>query len=133
LTINCRAVGLKSWLSRRREVRRGEKVPATAGTVANRLVEEELAALDGKGPLGGADGTEPTAVRAGLLVGKGLGLVLQEGRKSALRQALSGGSGGVLQGHKVKGIVWAGLLQDAAADDFSPAGGEVTDLLEFLR
>jgi hypothetical protein len=120
-------------LSRRREVRRGEKVPATVGTVANRLVEGELAALDGKGAVLGGNRAESAAIRAGLLGGESLGLVLQEGVEGAFGQATSGGSGDLLHGHKVKGVVGARLLQEAAGDDFSPPGGEVMDLLEFLR
>jgi hypothetical protein len=120
-------------LSRRREVLRGEKVPATGGTVANRLVEGELAAFDDKRAVLAANGTESAAVRAGVLGTESLGLLLQESADGALDQTTSGSSGDLLHGHKVDRGVRARLAEGAVGDAFSPLGGQVMNLLELLR
>jgi hypothetical protein len=101
--------------------------------MAKRLVEGELAAVDGHGTVLGADRTECATIRAGLLWGEGLGLLLQEGGEGALGQATSSGRGDFLHGLEVDRAVGARLAEDATSDDFSPPSGQVLDLLEFLR
>jgi hypothetical protein len=101
--------------------------------VAKRLVQGELAAFDGQRALFVADGAESAAVRTGLLAGKALGLLLQEGGEGALGQAPSGGSGDLLQGLEVDVQARAGVAEEATGHDFSPAGGQFVDFLEFLR
>jgi hypothetical protein len=95
-------------------------------------MEGELAALDGQGSVLVADGAKGAAVGAGLLGSQGLGLLLQEGGEGALGQATRGGSSDLLQGLKVARGAGARLAEDATGDDFSPAGGQVMDLLELL-
>jgi hypothetical protein len=119
-------------LSRRSGIRRGEKVPAAVGTVAHGLVEGELTAFDGQGAGFGADRAKAATVGAGLLRGEGLGLLLREGGEGTLGQATSGSGGNLLQGHKVDVSARAGLAEGATSDDFSPADGQVMDLLEFF-
>jgi len=100
--------------------------------VADRLVEGELGVFDGEGPVLVADRAESAAVRAGLLVGQGLGLLLQEGVQSTLDQTTGGGSSDLFHGLEVEDVVGAGLTQGAAGDDFAPLGSEFTDFLELL-
>jgi hypothetical protein len=119
-------------LSRRREVRRGEKVPATVGTVADGLVESELSVFDGQRPVFDCHGAEPATGGAGLLGGQALGLLLQEGGQSPLGQAAGGGGGDLLHGLEVDGPVGAGLAEGATRDDFAPLGSDFTDFLELL-
>jgi hypothetical protein len=119
-------------LSRRREVLRGEKVPAAVGTVANRLVEGDVAALDGQGSVLVANRAESAAVGAGLLDPQGLGLLLKASAQGALGQPGRGGSSDLLHRHQVDVGTWASLAEGTAGDDFSPPGGQVFDLLELL-
>jgi hypothetical protein len=72
------------------------------------------------------------AVGAGLLGWEGLRLLLQEGGQGALGQATSRCGGDLLQGHKVDVAAWASFAEDAPSDDFSPASGQVMDLLKFF-
>src|SRR5262249_10048888 len=114
---------------------RGEKVPATVGTMANGFGQgDDLAALDGQGPLfGAADGAEAAAAGAGLLGREGAGLLLQEGGEGALGQAGGGGGGDLFHRLEVDPAVGAGLAADTACGDLAPAGGQGLDLLLLLR
>ena len=106
-----------------KEGRRGEKVPAAVGTVANRLVESELAALDGQGSVLVADGTKVAAVGAGLFGSQRLRLLLHKRGKGAFGQAASGSGGDLLHRLEIDRLVGARLTEDAAGDDFSPSSG----------
>jgi hypothetical protein len=100
--------------------------------VADGLVQSELGVFDGEGPVFGADRAELAAGGAGQLIGQGLGLLLQEGVQSALDQTASGGGSDLFHGLEVEDVVWAGLTEGAAGDDFAPLGSECTDFLELL-
>jgi hypothetical protein len=91
-----------------------------------------LAAFDGQRSVLVTDRTKPSAVRTRVVGCDGLNLLVQQGIEGALGQAGGGGSGDLLHGLEVDGGVGAGVGEDAAGDDFAPAGGEVTDLLEFF-
>jgi hypothetical protein len=60
-------------------------------------------------------------------------LLAQQGGQGALGQALGGRGGDLLQGHKVDVGARASLAENASGDDFSPPGGQIMDLLQFLR
>jgi hypothetical protein len=123
-------VGLKSWPSRPREGRRGEKLPAATGAVTDRFVEVEFAALDGQGSwlvFGLALGS---AFGAGLLGGEGVVLLFEEGGDGALGQAAGGGGGDLLHGGEVERDAGGHGLKGASSDDFAPLGSELLDLLE---
>jgi len=121
------------WLSRRWPGRRGEKVPAAVGTVANRFVEGDPAALNGQGSVLVADATKGTARRTRLLRAEGLGLLLQESAEGARRQAGRRGRRDLLQRLEIDLLARSGRAEDAPGDDFAPASGQVMDFLEFLR
>jgi hypothetical protein len=101
--------------------------------MANRLVEGQATALDSQGPVLVADETRSAAVRTGLLVAESLCLLLEEGVDCALGQAGRGSSSDLLHGLQVDGGVRARFAEGTPGDDFAPLGGEVTNLLEFLR
>jgi hypothetical protein len=93
---------------------------------------ELLAAFDGQGSVLIADAAKVAAVGTGLLSSQSLVLLLQEGGEGALGQATSGSSGDLLQGLKVDLGAWARLAEDTPGDDFTPASGQLVDLLEFF-
>jgi hypothetical protein len=66
------------------------------------------------------------AIRTGLLVGEGLGLLLQQGAEGALQQPLGGGLGSLLEGEQIDVERGAGVAEGPAGKDFAPLGGEVT-------
>jgi hypothetical protein len=63
---------------------------------------------------------------------EGLGLLLQGGGQGAFSQTRRSGAGALL--HHVEVHIEAGAVgaEGAFGDDFTPAGGEVTNLLEHL-
>ena len=77
-------------------------------------------------------GAELLAVRTGLGVGQGLGLLCQQGGEGALEQPLSGGLGGLFEGEQIGVQRGAGIAESAAGNDFAPLRGKVTEILEFL-
>jgi hypothetical protein len=98
--------------------------------VTDRFVQGDLsAALDGEGSVLVIDRTEGTTIGTGMLPTKGLGLLLQEKAEGALGQAGGSSSGDLLHGREVGG---ARLGEGTSGDDFSPFGGQFTDLLQFL-
>ena len=77
-------------------------------------------------------GARPAAGGAGLFVAELLGLLLGGGFESAGHQSLHGGHGHVFHLGQIdieSGTVFAPLLAD---DDFSPALGQVGDVLEIF-
>src|SRR3954454_11707621 len=127
--IRWRTAGLKPWLSRRRAVRRGEKVPPAGGTVADRLAQGEgLTRAESQGSVLVADGAEVPAVGAGQFGGEGPGAPLQGGGGGALGKAGGGPRGQVFQRLEIE----ARLVADPAGDNFPPAGSQFTDLLDLL-
>ncbi len=120
-------------MSRRRGVRRGEKVPTAGGTVADRVVGlDGLAGLDDEGSGVGGPRAEASAGRAGELVGQVVGLAVEEGGEGALGQSVGGGLGDGLQGTEVKRGCGPVVGGDPAGDDFSPLAGQITEFLEVL-
>src|SRR5580704_10614325 len=95
-TIFFKTLGLKLWLSRRSDVRRGEKVPVALGTVADRFVQlEDLSGFERKWSVVVVDPAARAALRARLVVGECLGFLVQERGNQALSQA-SGNNGSEL-------------------------------------
>lgn len=78
------------------------------------------------------DGTELLAVRTGLGVGQGLGLLFEERGERALEQPLGGGLGGLLQAEQIGVQGRTGIAEGAAGNNLAPLGSEVTEILEFL-
>ena len=78
------------------------------------------------------DGARSLAVRTGLAIRQGLGLLFEEGGEGALEQPLSGGLGGLLQGEEVGVQGRAGVAEGTAGNDFAPLVGKVTEILEVL-
>jgi hypothetical protein len=101
--------------------------------MAHGLVESELTAFDRERSVLGTNAAESAAIGTGLLGSEGLGLLVQERAKGALGQARGGGGRNLLHGLEVEGTVGIWLSAEASGDDFSPAGGEVMDVLEQLR
>lgn len=79
------------------------------------------------------DTAEAAAVRAGLLAPQAMGLLLEEDRQRALVQAVGGGSCDLFQGGQIDAEVGSVLTEGASSNDFSPAGGQRVDLVEFVR
>src|SRR5262245_42943261 len=79
-----------------------------------------------------ADRAGGAAGGTGLGVAEGPGLLLEGGGQGALRQAGRGGAGNLLHHVEVHVEAGATLAEGAAGDDFAPASGEVTDLLQQL-
>jgi hypothetical protein len=96
------------------------------------MENEPAPALDGEGTVLMANNAKVAAFGAALLSSEGVGLLFQEGSQGALYQAMSSGSSELLHGLEVDVHAWARLAKDAACDDFSPASGQVTDLLKFF-
>jgi hypothetical protein len=67
-----------------------------------------------------------------LVLVQGASLLLQGGGEGPLRQAGRGNQGDLLHGIEINVQAGAGLAEGAFGDDFAPASGEVTDLLEHL-
>ena len=107
-------------------------VLAAVGTMANRFVEGEVAALDGQGSVLEVERTDEATVRARLLGTEGLGLLLQEGAEGALGQTGRGGRGDLLHRLEVDLRADARLSEGTTSDNFSPLGRHVTDFLELL-
>jgi hypothetical protein len=69
----------------------------------------------------------------GLFLGEGLGLLLQGGRQGTLSQTGGRSVGNLLHGVEVNIEARAILTKGAAGNNFTPAGGKVTDLLQLFR
>jgi hypothetical protein len=67
-----------------------------------------------------------------MLWSEDLGLLLQEGREGALEQSGRGRSGDGFHHGQIDIGTWAEVAEGPSGNDFSPLGGEVTDLLESL-
>jgi hypothetical protein len=67
-----------------------------------------------------------------MLGGKGLGLLLQEGGKSAFGHAAACGVGDRLEGEQINVQTGAGIAEGATCNNFAPLGGQFANLLEFL-
>ena len=84
--------------------------------------------MDVHGALPVGERAESSTGRAGLLVGQGVGLPLQQALQGAFDQAGGGVLGDALQGRDIE---VDGVVASAASDDFAPLGGEVVQLLQF--
>jgi len=78
------------------------------------------------------DRAELAAVRTGLLGGKRLGLLLQEGGEGSVGQSTGGGRGDLFEGGQVGLETGACFAEGVTGNNFSPLGCQVTDILEFL-
>src|SRR5438552_145232 len=83
----------------------GEKVPAAAGTVADRFAWLQLSALHLEWAFLPAEGTRPSAVGTGLLLAQSLGLLFEEGVQGALRESGGGSQGDLLHDASCVGVV----------------------------
>jgi hypothetical protein len=93
---------------------------------------EEAAALDGQGSILGTDRAEQATVGAGLLGPQAPGLLLQEDREGALRQAGGGCCGDLLHGRQIDPDARSSFSEGPTSDDFPPASGQFVDLPQFL-
>jgi hypothetical protein len=64
--------------------------------------------------------------------GQGLGLLLQEGGEGTLGQSPGSGGGNLFQGGQVRIEAGAGFAEGTTGHNFTPLGGQVTDILEFF-
>ncbi|MBY0232920.1 MAG: hypothetical protein K2W96_26860 [Gemmataceae bacterium] len=96
-------------------------------------MEDDLAALDGKGPVLGPDRAGRAAVGARLLGIERLGLEVEEGAEGAFGEGGGGNGGGLFHGQEIGGGVGgAGLPEGPAGDDPAPSRRQLADLLELL-
>ena len=79
------------------------------------------------------DGAGPAAVGAGLLRAESLGLLLQGSGERAFGEPGGGRGGELLQGGEIEVEPGAVVAEGPSGDNFAPAGGESTDILEVLR
>src|SRR5271154_2103113 len=87
--IMARTVGLKLWLSRRRALRRGEKVPPALGTVAHRFVErEDVSGVDGQWSILVINRTSGAALGTRLSGGDGVVALLDQCAERAFGRTL---------------------------------------------
>jgi hypothetical protein len=101
--------------------------------MAHGLVESDVPTFDSERSVLGTHQAESAAIGTGLLGSEGLGLLVQERAEGALGQARGGGGGNLLHRLEVEWTVGARFSAEASGDDFSPAGGEIMDVLEQLR
>ena len=92
----------------------------------------DVSALDGEGPVLGADGAEAATIGAGLWSGQTLGLLLEEDLQGTVAEAVSGGVCDLFQGSQIDGEVRSVVSEGTSGDDFSPAGDQFVDLPEFF-
>jgi hypothetical protein len=129
-----KTLGLKLWLSRRSDVRRGEKVPVALGTVADRLVElEDLSRVERERPVVVVDPAARTALGASLVVGECLGFRVQERGNHAFRQASGNNGSELLHVREVHLLVGSDLVGGTLTSDFPPADGQLAKLTKKLR
>jgi hypothetical protein len=123
---------LSACSSSPRGVRRGEKVPATVGTVGDAFGLLDLGPLGGKRATVRLGGTGFAASGTGLLVGKFVGLLLQEQLQGSLGKSLGGNGGDLLEGAEVHVESRSVVAEGPSGDDFAPLGGEAAKLVEFF-
>src|SRR5262249_7856655 len=105
---------------------------AAGRAVADGLVVGECAPVAGQGAWVLAHRAKLAAVRAGLLGGEGLGLLLQEGGEWAFGESAGGGLGNLLQGEQIDVQPRSGVAEGTAGDNLAPLGGQIADVLEFF-
>jgi hypothetical protein len=133
VTICSKIEELKLCSSSPSSVRRGEKVPATVGTVAHRLVVGDLlSAVEVEGTVFASHDAGLATARTRLLLAEGVGLLFQEGSQSALGESGSGCRGELFQGGEVGVERGAGVAEGPTGKDFAPLSGEIMDVLEVL-
>ena len=129
-----KTLGLKLWLSRRSDVRRGKKVPVTFGTVADRFVQlEDLPGFEREWSVMIVDPAARAALRARLVIGECLGFLVQERGNHTFRQASSNDGSELLHVREVHPLVGPGLVGGTITSDFPPSGGQLAKLTKKLR
>ena len=118
------------WPSRRSRVRWGEKVPAAAETVADRLVVVNGTGADREGAFLALDGTKASAGGAGLLSAEAMRLLFQESAEGAFGQASGSHAGDLLHRVEIDFGARPILTEGVTGNYFSPALGQFTDFLE---
>ena len=78
------------------------------------------------------DRTRPPAGGAGALRRECSGLLLQKGGERTVEQPAGGGQGDPFQGGQVGVEARAGVPEGASGHDLAPAGGRITEFLEFF-
>lgn len=116
-----------------RAVRRGEKVPATIGTVSDSFGLLNLGSLRRECAGVWFGGAEPATVRAGLLVRQALGLLFQEQLERSLGQPLCGNGGDLLHRSEVDIQTRPGIAEGSLGNDFAPLGRQRPESVKFLR
>jgi hypothetical protein len=133
-TIFFKTLGLKLWSSRQSDVRRGEKVPVAFGTVADRFVQwEDLSGFEREWPVVVVDPAARAALRARLIVGERLGLLVQERGNHAFRQPSGNDGSELLHVREVHPLVGPNLVGGTLSSDFPPADGQLTKTTKKLR
>ena len=123
---------LKECSSSPRAVRRGEKVPATDGTVCDAFDLLDSGSLSGQ--LSGVwlGWTELTTVRTRLFFGELVGLLLEQQLESSFGQSLCGSSGDLLEGSEIDIQARSVVAESPLGDNLCPPRCQIVKFLEFL-
>jgi hypothetical protein len=100
--------------------------------VANRFALLQGSALHGERTWLSAGGPVPPALRTGLLLAQGVGLLFQEGLQGAFGQAGGGGVGDLFHGIQTDVEPGPFGAEGAPGNALAPLGRETLDLLELL-
>jgi hypothetical protein len=92
----------------------------------------DLGPLGSQGAAVRLGGTELAAGGTGLLVGKLVGLLLQEQLQGPFGEPLGGGGSDLLEGAEVDLESGAVVAEGPSGHDFGPLGGQGSELVEFL-
>ena len=78
------------------------------------------------------DGTGPSALRTGLLLAQGLGLLFEERLQGAFGEAGGSGVGELLHGIEIDVESGSVVAESASGNDFAPLGSETLKLLKLF-
>jgi hypothetical protein len=91
-----------------------------------------LGALHLEGAFVTAEDTRPSAIRTGLLLAQGLGLLFEEGLQGSLGETGGRSEGDLLHGREIDIESRPLVPVGATGHDFAPLCGEVVQFVEFL-
>ncbi len=113
-------------------IRRGEKVPATIGTVGDAFGLLDRGPLCGEFPRVGLGRAEFAAGGTGLFVGEFIRLLFEEQLKCSLVESLCGGGGDLLEGAEVHIESGSVVPEGPLGNNLCPACGEIVKFSQFL-
>src|SRR5829696_3617712 len=113
-------------------IRRGEKVPATIGTVSDAFGLLDRGPLCGEFPRVGLGGAEFAAGRTGLFVWEFVSLLLKEQLECSLVESLRGGGGDLLEGAEVHIESGSVVPEGPLGNNLRPSCGQIVEFLEFV-